>query len=114
MTLELPVLAPLSSYVRALEAALDAQTDQKARQAVAAVTALASRGFFITVAKKSVGRLEKPEDREEGKRERDDDDQPSRELRRAPALWLGRDDHCARIHPLNRAARMIQAKTSRG
>jgi hypothetical protein len=42
VTLELPVSASLSSYVRALEAARDAQTDPEAKQAVAAVAALAS------------------------------------------------------------------------
>jgi hypothetical protein len=57
VTLELPVSAPLSSYVRALEASRDAQTDQGARQALAAVTALASRGLVITVGK-SIDRLE--------------------------------------------------------
>jgi hypothetical protein len=59
VTIELPVSAPLRSYVRALEAARDAQTDQRAKQALAAVTALASRGMIITVAR-SVNRLEKP------------------------------------------------------
>ena len=63
VTIELPVSAPLNSYVRALEAARDAQTDQRARQALAAVTALASRGMVITVGK-SIDRLEPapPED----------------------------------------------------
>ena len=59
VTLELPVSAPLGSYVRALEAARDAQTDQGAKQALAAVTALASRGLVITVGR-SIDRLEKP------------------------------------------------------
>jgi hypothetical protein len=49
VTIELPVSAPLRSYVRALEAARDAQTDQRAKQALAAVTALASRGLVITL-----------------------------------------------------------------
>ena len=57
VTIELPVSAPLSAYVRALEAARDAQTDEGARQALAAVTALASRGMVITVGK-SIDRLE--------------------------------------------------------
>ena len=51
VTIELPVSAPLRSYVRALEAARDAQTDQRARQALAAVTALASRGLIVTLAR---------------------------------------------------------------
>ena len=59
VTIDLPVAAPLPSYVRALEAARDAQTDQRARQALAAVTALAGRGLIITLAR-SVDRLEKP------------------------------------------------------
>jgi hypothetical protein len=50
VTLELPVSARLSSYVRALEAARDAQTDPMAKQALAAVTALASRGLVETLA----------------------------------------------------------------
>jgi hypothetical protein len=57
VTIELPVSAPLPSYVRALEAARDAQTDERAKQALAAVTALASRGMVITVGK-SIDRLE--------------------------------------------------------
>jgi hypothetical protein len=48
VTLELPVSASLSSYVRALEAARDAQTDPEAKQAVAAVAAPASRGLVET------------------------------------------------------------------
>jgi hypothetical protein len=51
VTLELPVSAPLSSSVRALEAARDAQSDPKAKQALAAVAALASRGLVATLAK---------------------------------------------------------------
>jgi hypothetical protein len=51
VTLELPVSAPLSSSVRALEAARDAQTDPRARQALAAVAALASRGLIETLAR---------------------------------------------------------------
>jgi len=51
VTLELPVSATLSSYVRALEAARDAQVDPSAKQALAAVTALASRGLVETLAR---------------------------------------------------------------
>jgi hypothetical protein len=51
VTLDLPVSAPLSASVRALEAARDAQTDPKAKQALALVTALASRGLIETMAK---------------------------------------------------------------
>jgi hypothetical protein len=51
VTMDLPVSAPLSASVRALEAARDAQTDPKARQALAAVAALASRGLIETLAK---------------------------------------------------------------
>ena len=51
VTLELPVSAPLSSYVRALEAACDEQIDPAAKQALAAVTALASRGLVDTLAR---------------------------------------------------------------
>jgi len=51
VTLELPVSAPLSSSVRALEAARDAQSNPKAKQALAAVAALASRGLIETLAK---------------------------------------------------------------
>lgn len=51
VTLELPVSAPLSSSVRALEAARDAQTDPRARQVLAAVAALASRGLIETLAR---------------------------------------------------------------
>ena len=51
VTLELPVSTSLSSYVRALEVVRDAQTDPKAKQAVAAVTALASRGLEETIAR---------------------------------------------------------------
>jgi len=51
VSLDLPVSAPLSASVRALEAARDAQTDPKAKQALAAVTALASRGLIETLAK---------------------------------------------------------------
>jgi hypothetical protein len=50
VTLELPVSAPLKSYVRALEAARDEYTDPKARQALAALTTLASRGLVQTIA----------------------------------------------------------------
>ena len=51
VTLDLPVLAPLSSTVRALEAARDAQADPKAKQALAMATALASRGLMETLAR---------------------------------------------------------------
>ena len=50
VTLSLPVSAPLRACVRALEAARDAQTDPKAKQALAMVTALASRGLVETLA----------------------------------------------------------------
>jgi len=60
VTLELPVSAPLSSTVRALEAARDAQADPKAKQAVAVVTALASRGLIETLARS----LKRPRDKE--------------------------------------------------
>lgn len=56
VTLELPVSAPLSASVRALEAARDAQADPKARQALAAVAALASRGLIETLAKSAKAR----------------------------------------------------------
>jgi hypothetical protein len=58
VTLDLPVSAPLSASVRALEAARDAQTDPKAKQAVAAVAALASRGLIETLAKSAKTRLQ--------------------------------------------------------
>jgi hypothetical protein len=51
VTLDLPVSAPLSASVRALEAARDGQVDPKAKQALAAVAALASRGLIETLAK---------------------------------------------------------------
>ena len=51
VTLDLPVYAPLSATVRALEAARDAQTDVSAKHALAMAAALASRGLVITVAK---------------------------------------------------------------
>jgi hypothetical protein len=57
VTLDLPVSAPLSASVRALEAARDAQTDPRAKQAVAAVAALASRGLIETLAKSAKTRL---------------------------------------------------------
>lgn len=62
VTLDLPVSAPLSASVRALEAARDAQTDPKAKQALALVTALASRGLIETLAKdvKAAGGQRKP------------------------------------------------------
>jgi hypothetical protein len=46
VTIELPVSAPLTSVLRALEAARDEQSDPSAKQALAAVAALASRGFM--------------------------------------------------------------------
>lgn len=49
VTLQLPVVATLQAYVRALEFARDAQTDSKAKQALAAVTSLASRGLVKTL-----------------------------------------------------------------
>jgi hypothetical protein len=51
VTLDLPVTASLNATVRALEAARDAQADPKAKQALAAATALASRGLVDTLAK---------------------------------------------------------------
>jgi hypothetical protein len=51
VTIDLPVSAALSSTVRALESARDAQTDPKAKQALAAVAALASRGLIETLAR---------------------------------------------------------------
>jgi hypothetical protein len=51
VTIELPVSASLSSTVRALEAARDAQYDLKAKQALAMVAALASRGLIEALAK---------------------------------------------------------------
>lgn len=51
VTLDLPVNAPLSATVRALEAARDAQVEPEAKQALAAVTALASRGLIETLAR---------------------------------------------------------------
>jgi hypothetical protein len=56
VTIDLPVSAPLSAAVRALEAARDAPTDPKAKQALATVTALASRGLIETVAKSTRAR----------------------------------------------------------
>jgi hypothetical protein len=50
VTIELPVVAPLRLVVRALEYARDAQTDTSAKQALAAVAALASRGLMETLA----------------------------------------------------------------
>ena len=57
VTIELPVSSPLKATVRALEAARDAQTDPKAKQALAAVTALASR---VAVARVMPHRLSRP------------------------------------------------------
>jgi hypothetical protein len=51
VTLQLPVAASLNATVRALEVARDAQADPKAKQALAAATALASRGLIDTLAK---------------------------------------------------------------
>jgi hypothetical protein len=51
VTIELPVSAPLKATVRALEAARDLQTDPAAKQALAAVAALASRGLVETLAR---------------------------------------------------------------
>jgi hypothetical protein len=51
ITLELPVAASLSSYVRILERARDAQIDASAKQALAVLAALASRGLVVTLAK---------------------------------------------------------------
>lgn len=51
VTLDLPVYAPLSSTVRTLEAARDAQADPEAKQALAVVAALASRGLMDTLAR---------------------------------------------------------------
>ena len=60
VTLDLPVYAPLSSTVRALEVARDAQADPKAKQALAMATALASRGLVETLAKLPRPRLRTP------------------------------------------------------
>jgi hypothetical protein len=51
MTLDLPVSAPLSSTVRALEAARDVQTGPEVKQALAMATALASGGLMETLAR---------------------------------------------------------------
>ena len=59
VTLDLPVYAPLSATVRALEAARDAQTDPEAKQALAVVAALASRGLVETIARS----LKRPPDK---------------------------------------------------
>ena len=50
ITLDLPVSAPLAATVRALEAARDAEVEPKRKQALATVTALASRGLIETMA----------------------------------------------------------------
>jgi len=63
VTIDLPVLAPLSSTVRALELARDAQADPKAKQALAAAAMLASRGLVETLARS----LKQPPPREPGK-----------------------------------------------
>ncbi len=59
VTLDLPVYAPLSSTVRALEAARDAQTNPEAKQALAVAAALASRGLIETLARS----LKRPPDK---------------------------------------------------
>ncbi len=59
VTIDLPVYAPLSATVRVLEAARDAQTDPEAKQALAVVTALASRGLIETIARS----LKRPPDK---------------------------------------------------
>jgi hypothetical protein len=59
VTIDLPVYAPLSATVRALEAVRDAQTDPEARQALAVVAALASRGLIETIARS----LKRPPDK---------------------------------------------------
>ncbi len=51
VSIDLPVFAHLSTVVRALEASRDAQNDPNAKQALAVVTALASRGLLETLAK---------------------------------------------------------------
>ena len=51
VTIELPVSAPLTTVLRALEAARDAQTDTSAKQALATVAALASRGFMESLSR---------------------------------------------------------------
>jgi hypothetical protein len=51
VTLDLPVCATLSATVRALEAARDAQPDPAAKQALAMVAALASRGLVVNLAR---------------------------------------------------------------
>lgn len=59
VTIDLPVYAPLSATVRALEALRDAQTDPEAKQALAVVAALASRGLVETLARS----LKRPPDK---------------------------------------------------
>jgi len=59
VTIELPVYAPLSTTVRALEAARDAQIGSESRQALAIVAALASRGLVETLARS----LKRPPDK---------------------------------------------------
>ena len=51
VTLELPVSAPLNATVRALEVARDAESDPKAKQVLATLAALASRGQMEMLAK---------------------------------------------------------------
>jgi hypothetical protein len=51
VTIELPVSAQLTTVLRALEHARDSQIDPIAKQALAAVAALASRGFMETLAR---------------------------------------------------------------
>lgn len=59
VTLDLPVYAPLRSTVRALEIARDAQSDPKAKQALAMAAALASRGLVETPARSLKPRRDK-------------------------------------------------------
>jgi hypothetical protein len=55
ISLELPVSATLSRYVRALETARDEQVDLSAKQVMAVLAALASRGLVVTLAKSIQG-----------------------------------------------------------
>ena len=50
VSLVLPVSASLDGYLRALEIARDSYTDEKAKRALAAVAALASRGLVVSLA----------------------------------------------------------------
>jgi hypothetical protein len=60
VTLDLPVCATLSATVRALEAARDAHPDPTAKQALAMVAALASRGLVVNLARSLNVAPEKP------------------------------------------------------